>query len=303
MESLPTHLVLGATGQVGFELVQALQPDGRIVGLSRPEVDLERLETVRDVIRKHRPRVIWNAAAATAVDALEDDPDLAFRVNAIAPGVIAEEAKRADAVLVHFSTDYVFDGTKATPYLEDDTPSPLNVYGRSKLAGEEAVRAAEGRHLILRTSWVYSLRGRNFLGTMVRLGLTSDLVRVIDDQVGAPTSSRELALACIGMSRFFMSSDIRSGLYHITSTGSCSWFEFACAIRDGLTARGATWRAVLERCSTRAWGARAHRPANSRLSTTRTQTVFGVSLASWEEGLERVLDSGGNWTAKAGAPR
>ena len=133
-------------------------------------------------------------------------------------------------------------------------PNPLNVYGRSKLAGEEAVRAADGRHLILRTSWVYSLRGRNFLRTMVRLGLTSDLVRVIDDQTGAPTSSRELALACLGMSWYFQSSDIGSGLYHITSTGSCSWFEFACAIRNGLIARGVPWRAVLERCSTLARG-------------------------------------------------
>ena len=282
MSQPPVHLVFGATGQVGYDLVRELAPLGRVVGLSRPEVDLERLEAVRDAIRLHRPAIIWNAAAATAVDALEDDPDLAFRVNATAPEVMAEEANRLGSLLVHFSTDYVFDGTKPEAWVEDDLPNPLNVYGRSKLAGEVAVRGAGGRHLILRTGWVYSSRGRNFVRAILARAAAPDALRVVNDQVGAPTWSRELARACARLAPRFVRDDL-SQVLHLSAAGACSWFEFATAIREQLIAAGVPWNAPLEPVSSAQYGAKAVRPANSVLSNDRFVATFGFHLAPWNE--------------------
>ena len=279
------HLVFGTTGQVGYDLVRELAPLGRVIGLSRAEADLERLETVRDAIRLHRPAIIWNAAAATAVDALEDDPDLAFRVNATAPGVMAEEARRLGALLVHFSTDYVFDGRKADPYLEDDPPNPLNVYGRSKLAGEIGILQAGGQSLILRTSWVYSTRGRNFLRTMAHLGAREDSVRVVSDQVGSPSWSRQLARTCTLLRLRAGNPDSPAGIMHVTGAGACSRYQFACSIRDQLIEKGVSWKAVLVPVTTREYGSQAVRPANSVLGNDRLRRVLGHGLPAWQSSL------------------
>lgn len=285
----PVHLVLGASGQVGFDLVQALQPHGRVVGLSRPEVDLERIDTVRDAIRAHRPAIVWNTAAATAVDALEDDPDLAFRINAIAPGVMAEEARRTGALLVHFSTDYVFDGTKPTPYVEEDQPNPLSIYGRSKLAGERAIQEAGGHHLILRTSWIYSSRGRNFLQAILRRASGAAPLTIVNDQVGSPTWSREVARGSVRVARHLRHSG-DSGLFHLTAQGSCSWFEFAGAIREAL-GDSVRWIAPLVPVSTIAYGSRAPRPLNSVLSNERLSSELGVRLGHWRDGLAELCQA------------
>jgi len=276
----PVYLVIGANGQVGFELVRQLASVGRVVGLARPEVNLEHLKTVQDAIRHYRPTVIWNAAAATAVDALEDAPWLGEQVNAKAPGVMAEEAKRTGAVLVHFSTDYVFDGTKAEPYTEADRPNPLNVYGRTKLDGERAVEASGARYLILRTSWVYSSRGRNFVRGILERASTTDDLRVVCDQVGAPTWSREIARAC---ARIAPRLDLAAGILHMTATGSCSWFDFATVLRSMAMRRGIAWRARLEPVTTEEYGAKAKRPLNSVLSNATLLARLGERLPEWGE--------------------
>jgi dTDP-4-dehydrorhamnose reductase len=285
MSPAPVHLVFGVTGQVGYDLARELAPLGRVIGLSRAEADLERIESVRDAIPLHRPAVIWNAAAATAVDALEDDPDLAFRVNATAPGVMAEEATRLGARLVHFSTDYVFDGTKREPYVEDDAPNPLNVYGRSKLAGEIAIRDAGARHLILRTGWVYSSRGRNFVRAILPRADAFAVLRVVNDQVGAPTWSRELARACAILAPRLSPHDSGSDVLHLSAAGTCSWFEFAAAIREQLIQSGVPWNAPLEPISGAEYGAKATRPGNSVLSNDRFVAAFGFRLAPWHEAM------------------
>lgn len=286
MTSTPVHLVFGATGQVGFDLVRELQSHGRVVGLSRPELDLERADTIRAAIRTHRPTIIWNAAAATAVDALEDDPDLAFRVNATAPGVMAEEARRVGAFLVHFSTDYVFDGTKREPYVEDDEPNPLNVYGRSKLAGEQAVQEVGKDHLIFRTGWIYSSRGRNFFRTMVSRGAGVEAIHVVSDQVGVPTWSRELAQTCAAVVNGPMGRS--GGLFHLTAHGSCSWFDFACSIRDEILSLGGQWQALLLPVTTQEYGSRTLRPGYSVLSNDRFARAYGVSPGDWRASLRTV---------------
>lgn len=291
MESAPLHLVFGATGQVGFELVRELAAVGRVVGLSRPEVDLERIETVRAAVRTHRPAVIWNAAAATAVDALEDNQAQAFRVNAVAPGVMAEEARRIGAVLVHFSTDYVFDGTKRTPYVEDDQTKPLNVYGQSKAAGESAVRAGGSRFLILRTSWVYSTRGRNFLRSIMERGATQETLDVVDDQIGAPTWSREIARACTWIVRSATWDDTRAGLFHLAAAGSCSWFEYACAIREIALSHEREWHASVRPVPTSGYPARARRPSWSVLDSGRLAAATGYVAPHWRTSLAEAMNS------------
>lgn len=281
----PLHLILGASGQVGYELARELGESSRVVGLSRPEVDFEKLETVRDAIRHHRPRVVWNAAAATAVNALEADPGRAEQVNAKAPEVIAEECLRARAILVHFSTDYVFDGSKTGPYLESDLPNPLNVYGRSKLAGERAVQASGARHLILRTSWVYSARGRNFVRAILERAAGNDELRVVCDQVGAPTWSRAIARACALMSPQ-LEPKAEAGVLHMTARGSCSWFDLAAALQRLVVRHGGRWRAALRPVSSAEYGSPTMRPLNSVLSNQALREQYGVELPDWTTSLE-----------------
>ena len=280
LDAEPLHLVIGASGQVGLELVRQLRSAGRVVGLSRPEVNLQNLKTVREAIRLHRPAVIWNAAAATSVDALEEAPWLGEQVNAKAPGVMAEEARRIGAVLVQFSTDYVFDGTKPEPYTEADRPNPLNVYGRTKLAGEQAVQNSGARYLILRTSWIYSSRGRNFVRAILDRARDGALLRVVCDQTGAPTWSRKIARTC---ARIAPRLDEAAGILHMTAGGSCSWFDFALAIQREATRRGVVWHAGLEPVTTEEYAARAKRPLNSVLSNAALAARLGERLPDWGE--------------------
>jgi len=271
-------LLTGRNGQVGGELNKTLAPLGELTALGRAELDLRDAAGVRDAIRAAKPKVIVNAAAYTAVDRAESERDAAFAVNATAPGVLAEEAKRAGALLVHYSTDYVFDGAKPAAYVEEDEPNPINVYGASKLAGERAIAASGCRHLILRTSWVYGPRGSNFFLTMLRLAREKPELRVVDDQVGAPTSSLAIAR---GTAQLLTRR--AQGLYHMTAAGETSWCGFARAI---LSSAGLAIPVVAIR--TEDYPAPARRPRNSRLDCSRLRADCGVSLAPWEEQLSEV---------------
>jgi dTDP-4-dehydrorhamnose reductase len=277
-------LLTGRNGQVGWELVRALAPLGQVVAYDRTQLDLAVPDRIAGAVRAVKPDVLVNAAAYTAVDQAEREPAAAHAINAAAVAVLADEARRAGALLVHFSTDYVFDGSKETPYVEEDVPNPLNEYGRSKLAGEQAIRETDGPHLILRTSWVYSARGRNFFLTMRWLLQEKEEVRVIVDQVGAPTCAGAIADATAAI---LGKRDRRpSGVYHLTSSGSTSWHGFATAI------------ARLERSATRvvpipseAYPSPARRPRNSRLSNEKLLRQFGFALPSWEDSLKAVVEA------------
>lgn len=239
MSDFPRILVFGRSGQVGGEVLRLLEGRAAVTAPSEADVDLADERALRAAVRGARPEVLVNAAAYTAVDRAESEPEVAFAVNGQAPGVLAEEATRLGALLVHYSTDYVFDGAKGTPYLEADQPAPLGVYGRSKLEGERRVAAAGGRHVILRTSWVYGPRGQNFLLTMLRLFAERDEVRVVDDQIGAPTTSRFVAEATVRVIAASPPAE-RGGVFHVTAGGRTSWHGFAQRIleRDRFRAKG-----------------------------------------------------------------
>ena len=277
-------LLLGRNGQVGWELERALAPLGEVKAFDRAGLDLADAPRLAAAVRALQPEVIVNAAAYTAVDKAESERDAAFAVNAAGPRVLAEEAKRIGALLVHYSTDYVFDGAKGSPYVEDDTPNPINVYGASKLAGEEAIRKAGCRHLVLRTSWVYGPRGRNFMLTMLRLARERPELRVVDDQVGAPTSSGVIARATPAILERAMRSPGLGGLYHLAAGGETSWCGFARAIFA--QARIATPVVPIR---TEDYPTPARRPKNSRLDCSRLRDTFGVTLAPWGEGLAEAL--------------
>jgi dTDP-4-dehydrorhamnose reductase len=230
-------LITGKDGQVGFELLRSLAAQGQVMAVGRDKMDLSDPDSIRRTVRAIGPDLIVNAAAYTAVDQAESEPELALAVNGIAPGILAEEAKRLGAALIHYSTDYVFDGTKAAPYIEDDEPRPINVYGSTKLAGEMAIRAVDAPHLILRTSWVYGMRGRNFLLTMLRLARERDELSIVDDQVSAPTWGRELAAGTgdvlkrlgYGQPGFCDACAAQRGIYNLSAAGQTSWYGFAAA--------------------------------------------------------------------------
>ena len=277
-------LLLGRNGQVGWALERSLAPLGEPTALGRAELDLADVPRLVATIRALQPEAIVNAAAYTAVDKAESERETAFAINATAPRVLAEEAKRIGALLVHYSTDYVFDGAKAVPYVEDDAPNPLNVYGASKLAGERAIAATGCRHLILRTSWVYGPRGANFMLTMLRLARERPALRVVDDQVGAPTSSIEIArVTATVLARAAQSSNV-TGLYHLAAAGETSWCGFARAI----LAKAEVATPVVP-IRTEDYPTAARRPRNSRLDCSRLRETFGVTLAPWEEGLAEAL--------------
>jgi dTDP-4-dehydrorhamnose reductase len=290
-------VVTGANGQVGWELQRSLAALGGVIALDRSQCDLSRPELLPEVIRGLKPDVIVNAAAYTAVDDAEREEELATTVNGYAPGVLAREAARTGALMIHYSTDYVFDGCKATPYTEDDPPCPINAYGRSKLAGETAVRQAGGPHLILRTSWVYGVRGRNFLRTMLALLRERDELRIVADQVGAPTWAAEIAQATAAVIEAAVHERAEGrfapGLYHLTAAGATSWHGFAAAIaagamRGGLLAGDRVARLVA--ISSEEYPRPAARPKNSRLAGDPLKQRFGVALPGWEEGLELCLE-------------
>lgn len=288
-------LLTGASGQVGFELARSLQGLGDVVAADRARMDLSDLDQVRRVVREVRPQLIVNPAAYTAVDAAESDVDTAMRVNAQAPGVLAEEAARIGAKLVHYSTDYVFDGSKSGAYVEDDAPNPLNVYGRSKLAGEAGIAGAGAGHLIFRTSWVYGLLGKNFLLTMLRLGAERDELRVVGDQIGAPTWSATVAALSAHVLAQAVGAGERhwdawweqhQGIYHLSAAGETSWAGFAQAIFElGNLAKQPRVASI----STADYPTAATRPANSRLSCSKLERAFGLRVPHWREALSRCL--------------
>ena len=280
-------LLTGANGQVGWELQRSLAPLGEVIALDRSQLDLARADELRGRVRAIAPALIVNAGAYTAVDRAESEPGLARAINAIAPGVLAEEAHRLDAVLVHYSTDYVFDGTKAAPYTETDAPNPSSVYGRTKLEGERAIGASGCRHLTLRTSWVYGARGHNFLLTILRLARERRALRIVDDQIGAPTWCREIAQATATLlARSELASTGAEGLYHLTASGATSWFGFAQAIFGSPEmARLGIIPPTLEAIPASAYPLPAQRPSNSRLDCGRLERGAGVRLAPWDAAL------------------
>ncbi len=287
-------LILGATGQLGLELQQSFAASGRIVAADRSTGDLANPDQLRALIRDVKPAVILNAAAYTAVDRAESEPELAHAINAAGPRVLAEEALNLDALLVHYSTDYVFDGAKSGPWVETDTTNPLNMYGKSKLAGERAIQSVGGRFLVFRTSWVYGAQGKNFLLTMLRLGRERDKLSVVDDQIGAPTTTIELARATqeivsgILAGNFGATADW-AGLYNMTCAGSTSWFGFARAIFARASATLGAKAPELTPIPAASYPTPAARPCNSVLSNEKLRSRFGVQLATWDSALDAVM--------------
>lgn len=293
-ESAPI-LITGAQGQVGLALTRTLQGLAPIVAIDRAELDLTDTDAVRRVVREIRPSAIINAAAYTAVDRAETDEQAAQCINGEVPGVLAEEAKRLDALLIHYSTDYVFDGHGDAPFHEDDPTGPLNAYGRTKLAGEQAVAAVDGEYLVLRTSWVYGMTGKNFLLTMLRLARERDELAVVDDQIGAPTWSETIAvLSAHILARYMAERTTRRiqhdwwhahrGVYHLTNGGETSWCGFARAIFQ-MSGANVTVKPI----ATQAYPTPAQRPHNSRLSSEKLATVFGLRAPTWRDALELCL--------------
>lgn len=292
-----TVLLFGGNGQLGQELQRALAPLGTLVATTRsgtlPDgsacetADFNEPESLAALLDRVRPEVVVNAAAYTAVDRAEDDRDAAWRANAEAPGVIARWCAAAGVPLVHYSTDYVFDGQGTRPYREDDATAPLGVYGASKLAGEEAIRAAGGRHLIFRTAWVYASHSANFLRTMLRVGAERDVLRVVADQVGTPTPA---ALIADVTAQALQHAGGLSGTWHLTATGETSWHGFAEAIFDEAVSTGKLARAPkVEAITTADYPTPARRPAYSHLDVRKLESDFGIGLPSWQEGLKRVI--------------
>jgi dTDP-4-dehydrorhamnose reductase len=284
-------LLLGARGQVGLELHRQLAPLGSIVAATRADVDLERIDSIGPAVERVRPTAIVNAAAYTAVDAAETDRDRCMRVNADAPGALARAASRVGALMVHYSTNYVFDGAAASPYREDDPPAPLGVYGTSKLLGEQAVAAEQPRHLILRTSGVYGWTGTNFMRRMLELAHEREELRVVDDQVVAPTPAAVLAAATVEALRQLGPDSDHSGFgtFHLTSAGAVSWFDFARAILARDPRRADQRCRVVTPISSAEFVTPARRPANGLLDSTRFTRRFGVALNDWEIELDRVF--------------
>jgi len=286
-------LLTGAGGQVGWELRRALSTLGEVVAVDSRTMDLGDPDAIRRVLEEVGPRVIVNPAAYTAVDKAESEPDLARRVNAEAPGILAAAAAKSGALLVHYSTDYVFDGSGETPWREDDAPGPLNVYGATKLAGEQAIAASGCRHLIFRTSWVYGARGANFLLTMRRLMRERPELKIVDDQMGAPTWCRGLAEATAQVLVQVMSPARGAdkpepwGVYHMTNGGETSWHGFARAILD---LEGLETPPRLVPIPTRDYPLPARRPLNSRLDNGKLERVFGLRLPDWRDALKLCLD-------------
>ena len=284
-------LLLGRNGQVGWELARALAPLGEVETLDRAAAPLDELQRLDTAIRGRAWDVIVNAAAYTAVDRAEQEADLAMRVNGDAPGVMAREANRRGALMVHYGTDYVFDGSGDRPWPEDALTAPLSVYGQTKLAGEESVRAAGCRHLILRTSWVYAARGGNFAKTMLRLASERDTLSVVADQVGAPTGAELIADATAHAVARVHAEAAEGGTFHLAAAGETSWHGYAEHVLAHAKRAGRTLKANEVRpIRTADFPTLARRPANSRLDTRRFREAFGLHLPPWQAGVERMLD-------------
>ena len=309
-------LLLVAQGQLGHALAHALPVLGEVLAFGRQQADLAHADALRSLLDQHQPQLIVNAAAYTAVDKAEQEPDLAHAINAQAPAVLAQWAAAHGAVLVHYSTDYVFDGQSPQPYTEADAPAPLSVYGQSKWAGERAVQAAAGRQLVFRTSWVVGAHGGNFLKTMLRLGAERDSLRVVADQHGAPTSTDLIAHSTVQVLQQMRApalaantrgeasqppnapwapvDDPRWSLYHLAAAGETTWHAYACHVMARAVALGWPMRTSaqhIEAIATDQYPLPAPRPANSRLNTQRLQSRFDVTLPDWRVGVDAVLAS------------
>lgn len=289
-------LLFGKNGQVGWELQRSLAPLGELVALGSREThlpaDFLQPERLAETVRQVRPDVIVNAAAYTAVDRAESDREAAHHINAIAPGVLAQAAQACGAWVVHFSTDYVFDGSGVTPWRERDPTGPLSVYGATKLEGEQRVMQAGPHHLVLRTSWVYGARGGNFARTMLRLAQEKDRLSVVDDQFGAPTSAELLADITAHAVRAALDRPALAGLYHVAARGETTWHGYARHVLAQAQARGVTLRVAPDRVEavpTSAYPTPARRPANSRLETSAVRQAFGLVLPDWRVGVDRML--------------
>jgi len=313
--SRPTILLTGKTGQVGRELAGLLDRVGEVTAVDRQQLDLTKPDEIRRVVRGVRPNLIVNAAAYTAVDRAESEEAVAQAINGVAPGVLAEEAKRLGALLVHYSTDYVFDGTKGQPYEESDSTNPLSAYGRTKLEGERAIQQADPAYLIFRTAWVYAREGCNFLLTILRLAAEKEELRIVRDQIGAPTSSHEIAAATVKVLEQIRTppASVRrwpeiKGIYHMTAGGETNWYEFAKLILElaASQSRPEAWFAAATRgrplmtrrlvsIATKEYPTPARRPLYSVLSNKRLNREFGVKLPDWEAQLRlifRGIDAG-----------
>lgn len=280
-------LLTGVTGQLGFELQRALAPLGTVMGVNRQALDLADTKAIQKLVREVKPDIIVNPAAYTAVDQAEKEAELAFAINAKAPAVFAEEALGLNALLLHYSTDYIFDGQKNHAYTEDDLPNPLNVYGSSKLEGEKAILQSGCRHLIFRTSWVYSMRGKNFLLTMLKLGRERSTLKIVNDQVGTPNWSRILAEAsALALFKTIQNADARmDGVYHLSAGGETSWYGFAQSIFAL-----ANIPVELQAIASADYPTLATRPKNSRLDPTKFHRAFALLLPHWQDGLKLCLE-------------
>jgi dTDP-4-dehydrorhamnose reductase len=290
-------LLTGINGQVGHALKTVLSQH-EVIALSREQLDLTKIHDIKRIVREIKPNLIINPAAYTAVDKAESEPELAFAINATAAQILAEEAAKLNAGLIHFSTDYVYDGNKTGAYSEADAVNPVSVYGKSKLAGEDAIRAVGAPHLILRTSWVYGAYGKNFLKTILRLAGERDSLRIVGDQFGAPTSSASIADAITQLVNIWRPEEKHeTGVYHFTNAGSTTWHAFSCAIvneynRIATEKHWPSLKAEVENIAAIAtldYPTPAARPSNSCLDNSKLKQTFGVTLPSWQQGLQQVM--------------
>lgn len=288
-------LITGKNGQVGWELQRSLASFGQIVAMDSNDMDLADSDSIHRTIRNIRPDIIINPAAYTAVDKAESEPELANAVNGVAPGILADEAQKLGAVMIHYSTDYVFDGSKPAPYTENDVPNPQSVYGRTKLAGEQAVRMSGCKHIILRTSWVYGVHGGNFVKTILRLAKDRSELRIVADQFGAPTWARDLAQATASALTHWQKIDLDmnlGGLYHLTAAGRTNWHQYAEEIvlmarkyDSSLAAKPLDIRAI----TTQEYPLPATRPVNSVLANDKIRETFGIMLPAWQHSLAKCV--------------
>ena len=286
-------LLTGKTGQLGRELQQALTPLGTVTALGRAQMDLTDPDAIRRAIRSHAPDIIVNAAGYTTVDQAETERERAHQVNAVAPGIMAEEARRTNALLIHYSTDYVYDGANSAPYEENDAPNPVNYYGRSKLEGERAITAAACAHLILRASWIYSAHGTNFVLTMLRLARERKEIFVVDDQVGSPSWARSLAASSAQILTRIKDRSSASGIYHLSAAGHATRFDFAKAIIAAARKSSApeTQWAEIRPTTTANYPLPAARPLNAATSKAKLTRDFGVEMPAWQEQISSFMKS------------
>ena len=297
MNDTPKILITGVNGQVGFELTRALAPLGHIIALDRAQLDLRDEQAIPDALNQHQPDIIVNPAAYTAVDKAETDAQTAFSINATAPAAMAQWTRKNEALLVHYSTDYVFDGEKPDAYIEDDNINPQSVYGHTKQQGEDVIRNLTERHVILRTSWVYGAYGNNFLKTMLRLAAERDALSIVNDQIGAPTSAALIADVTAHIVRDYIEYgdefiDACTGTYHLTAAGSTSWHGYAQHIIALAEAAGMPLKiqaADVQGIPSSAYPTPAKRPHNSRLNTEKLQTTFDLKLPTWQDGVNHAF--------------